>query len=157
MPNKKLLIFVFGSFRGYPQGVFITSMYLIAWKLILESTWEQPCNNYHCLRFPMAVRWCSYSIYVRNWNWIKPRNASQQTSLQTYPCMHVMHVYIYTHIHIHINSTRYINRSRYTFTSLHMSYLCKIPKDLFTQIFDVFFPGWNPFGTHLLQGFKLRT
>ena len=52
-------------------------------------------------------------------------------------------IYIYTHIHIHINSTRYINRSRYTHTSLHMSDLCKIPKDLFTQIFDVFFPGFG--------------
>lgn len=55
--------------------------------------------------------------------------------------LHACHACIYKHIHIHINSTRNINRSRYTYMSLHMSDLCKIPNDLFTQIFDVFFPG----------------
>ena len=65
--------------------------------------------------------------------------------------LHACHacIYNYKHIHTHINSTRNINRSRYTYISLHMSDLCKIPKDLFTQIFDVFFPGlkstvWDP-------------
>lgn len=135
MTNKKRLgpLSIF-TFRGYPQGVFITNKYLITWKLTLQSTWEQhACNKQNLSLFKI-----SHGCKMMQLQYIESSRAtllSKHLYKCTLACMSCMYIK-----HIHIDSTMYIYRSRYTYTSLHMSHLCKIPKGLITQMFDVFFP-----------------